>query len=482
MKSNGIVLLIAGSFLCCANDRKNGVLPLGLPDASRQPLDRPFFCVEPVALPVADWFDDVHSLGVGTVGVKQVNWDTFEPVPPTEGVPSYTAQAWERLDEVVQLADRDGLRLQLTVQVRSPWGTVSTDSGVGAPGSSPVAPGAEAHFARWMEDLLLATAPVGAGTVVMMGNELEAPGHWTGSESVPADGDAVTEMLGRTAEVRDNVAPLVDIWRGSTNFGPIFDDGPDDGEVETRLAELLTGPDAVSVLESGLRGDGPFDAFSIHPNFGATGLYHQVSWLRRQLPSGTPVVAEDMRSTLVNGIEVHWADADGDGEPDILSSVAAGEAGAVATFQAAQVEVLSQKLLLAASSGLDTACVSTLWDFPVDYPIAAWRYTGLIDDAGQRRPAYESYRLWIDLLTGWTPHEPLETGETGRYVVPFSRGNQLAAAVWGTGQWEPPSAWGTVDTALRPPTAAGETEWAELERAQALQLQSTPTWVALSSP
>lgn len=448
--------------------------------ASRPPLDRRFFCVEPVALPLDGWFSAAENLGVGTVGVNEVRWDLMEPEPPEAGVPHYDPAAWALLDSIAARAAAVDLRLQLVVQVRSSWGTASTENGVGASGSSPVLPEAEAAYERWLGDLLTAYGDADQGLIVMVGNELEAPGHWNGSAEVPADAEAYSALMARTAAVRDAVAPDVELWRGSTNFGFMFDDGPDDATVDERLQAAVGTTTGHSLLEEALAGEVPFDAFSLHPNYGESALLHQVRWVRDQLTSPAPLVAEDMRSVPVDGLVRRWPDEDGDGEADIIAEVGAGDADAIRTWRAAQVETLSQKVVLAASAGLSVACVSTLQDFPSSYPLATWHHTGLIDDDGTPRPAYVAYQLWIAALLGWTPHEPLLEGDM--WVVPFQRGDELAVVAWGVGTWGPPPTWGEVAVALRPPVQDGVEGWQEVELdGGGVPLTAVPAWVVFEA-
>lgn len=458
--------------LACGGD--GGVPePVDLGPVAGPPLDRASFCVEPVTEPLDTWFAAAAELGVGTVGVNEVNWDRFEPSAPVGGVPSYDPAAWALFEAVVLEAEERGLRLQLTLQVRSPWGTASTASGVGAPGSSPVLPDALPAYERWLADVLGAAA--GTDPIWMLGNELEAPGHWNGSAALPADAAAYQDLMAVSAPVARSVAPTATLWRASTNFGPLFDDGPDPDTVEERLADGLT-PDGRALLDAGLAG-GPFEAFSLHPNHGPEGLWHQAIWVRARVGPEVGLVAEDLRSVRVDGLEASWPDEDGDGVPDIVDAVSSGDPVAVATWRAAQVDTLSQKLALGAAAGLEVLCVSTLMDFPADYPIPEWRNTGLVDDSGRRRPAAEAYRLWIEGLVGATPHDPWVAGDTGAWVVPFDGADGPLAIAWGSGSWSPPPRWGPVREVLRPPTADGENDWQPQAFDEAIPLSSTPVLI-----
>jgi len=343
-----------------------------------------------------------------------------------------------------------------------------------------VRPEAEAEYDRWLRDLLSRYGDAEAGLVIMLGNELEAPNHWNGSADVPADAAAYSALVARSAAVRDLVAPTVSIWRASTNFGYLFDDGPEDATVDKRLSKLLQTEHGDALLDVALEGMVAFDAFSLHPNYGAEGVLHQSRWIRERLAVDTPLVAEDMRSVRVDGIEARWPDEDGNGEADIIAEVSAGEPAAIATWRAAQVEELSQKLALSAAAGLSVACASTLFDFPHTYALSSWHNTGLMDDDGTPRPAFYAYQLWIEALQGWVPHVPFAEGEDGAWIVPFSRGEQRAVIAWGSGQWTPPADWGPIISVQSPPTDAGRIGWQTVDVDDSLTLDTLPMWIILS--
>ncbi|MGA9279362.1 hypothetical protein, partial [Ilumatobacter sp.] len=409
----------------------------------------PVPAVAPAELP--ELFDLVDDLGVCIVGVNAIRWDAVEPSPPADGTPRYD---WTRLDAVALEAARVGVDLQLTVQVSSTWGTVSTDGSVGAPGSSPVRTEHLEAFDRFIGSMAARYGgepgdrwealdePVLA--MLMVGNEIEVPGHWraNGDAEHPATAESYHDLLDRVADIVHIRAPDVEVLRASTNPGTAFDDGPDAATLGARIDQL--GPtEAQAFADFQDRAVDPerrYDHYALHANHGADAVFHAGRWAQDRLPEGTGVVIEDMRSTLTATPYVDpWADVDGDGVADDLAAIGADAEGdgleaaspEVVDFRRAQAAVVSQKALFAAAVGYRAAFVSTLVDFPASYPIIEWRSTGLVDRTrGELRPAYLAYQQVIDMVGG-ARRVGFEQRSTGMWVATFiaSDGRPLAF-VW----------------------------------------------------
>ncbi|MFP4148555.1 MAG: hypothetical protein ACLFV0_03615 [Nitriliruptoraceae bacterium] len=448
-------------------------------------LERTFFGVEPVSLAlstdqIAAAFDLVADLGVGTVGVNASTWDELEPAPPVDGRPTYD---WEVLDAIAREADRIGVQLQVTLQASSWWGTESTGGSMGSAGSSPVRPEHLDDFDAWVAalvgrygggpDTLLEGLSGPVLSMVMLGNEIEVPGHWAanGSATNPATAASYHDLLDRFAGVVEATAPGVSVMRASTNYGSTFDDDPDPATLAKRVAER-GGPPGATFADFQTEAVDParrFDLFATHPNHGVATLEHSADWLHDQLPAGVGLVAEDMRSTAVDtAFEERWPDRDGDGVDDVLellrdgaeSSGLAGAPAEVVEFRRMQAAIVAQKTTIAAQVGYDAALVSTMFDFGADYPMPDWWSTGLVNVAAEElRPAFHAYRELIDALVGAVPtglHRPAP----GVTVASFTRGGDRVAIAWADGDDRVDlTPWVGADaSAVRLPSMPGEAD------------------------
>jgi len=431
------------------------------------PIERSLFAIE--ALPpglqltveqrrqfMAIWMQLAAELGVAHAGVNALLWGDFEPDPPANGVHTYN---WDVLDDMARAADAEGITLQLDIHSNSPWGTVSQVGTSGAPGSSPVLPAHHDNFKSFVRDLVrryngkagerLADLSGPVIAILNLGSEIEVPQHWpaNGTAELPATATAYYDTLAMMKQAAGEVDPTILIMRGPTNFGWFLDGPatPDEvwagfaavfGEWSKQARELLT--------MSSSRKD-TFDAFSLHPNYGALSLYHQAVFVRTHLVD-VPLVSEDTRSTLVNSdAAAHWPSEDSDDIPDIVQTIDAGPqtpddpvyAKAYQDFFQAQTHVLVQKVSLAAVSGYRTVFVSTMLDFGPTYPMPQWWYTGLVDLKlwGQgkkeqaRRPAFHAYKALIGRLLG--AQAVGYENPTGKvHVARFVTGGKNMAIAW----------------------------------------------------
>lgn len=420
----------------CLSDHRHGC---GLPGD--------FFGVEPLSLglnagqiPVV--FDVLDDLGVGTAGVNAATWGDLEPEPPVGGVHTYD---WETLDRIAREADDHGISLQITLQASSPWGTESTGGSIGSPGSSPVKPEHLDDFDAWVTALVLRYAGDAGQRLdglsqpvlsrLMLGNEIEVPGHWAanGTPTNPATAAAYHDLLDRFADLVNAAAPDVTVMRAATNYGSSFDDDPTVDEITERVT-ARGGPPGASFADFQTEAFDPnrrYEAFGVHPNHGAATLFHLGAWLDAALNDDVTIIAEDMRSTLVDsGFSERWADRDESGIDDVHEMIRDGAEdqgldGApdeIVEFRRMQAATLAQKTILAAHAGYEAVYASSLFDFGADYALPEWWFAGLVNGrAREARPAFHAYAELIDLLEGATPTS-IEYRPDGVSVARFDTG------------------------------------------------------------
>lgn len=423
------------------------------PTAGKLPLTRDFFGVEPLPVSTAlrgRFFDMAVELGVSSVGINAVRWSDIEPTAPQAGVHNYT---WAIFDALALESQRTGIGLQISLHCNSPWGTESTEGAEGAPGSSPVKPEHLDDFRALIRAIVAryngSPPELGAldGPVIdafMLGNEIEVPAHWSANGNPPdnpATPKTYYQLLAIVQQEAHAVDPRLTIMRGSTNYGPIFDDGPSEQVLQQRFAAVPAELNAEAFQAPAFVADPPFDAFSVHPNYGALGVYHVGRYLRARLAPDVLLIAEDMRSTLVNSdyAPLHWPDdgppAGGNGIPDVLDVLAAGAthpdyANARATFQREQSRVVVRKVALAAAAGYDRIYLSSFRDFGTAYPLPEWWFAGLVDErTGARRPAFHAYRLLIDALTGAVAGD-YRVVDNDVHTIRFTKGNDKHLVAW----------------------------------------------------
>ncbi|MEW6102138.1 MAG: hypothetical protein AB1481_07620 [Candidatus Omnitrophota bacterium] len=255
---------------------------------------------------------DKDSLNFGLVGYE-FPWEKIEPDPPQKGAHSYD---WSLADKFAQVVAHSGRQLDLTILPRNNWATIVPYSKMDEPccDMSPLKEDKDSNASAWgmtayeawgefVFNLVerydadgIADAPGITRPVIKyleLGAEPDSKEHFLVYGGSPGLFD---RMLSVTYKYAKKANPDIQIVRGRSNPGHIFDDNPDEKTLRLRRADYL---DFIS--ESFKLGKENFDIFAINLNDHYTGLFPFVRWLESEMNKHgyvKPFMIGDARTTL----------------------------------------------------------------------------------------------------------------------------------------------------------------------------------------
>jgi len=267
------------------------------------------------------------SLPFDLVGSDAINWQKVEPLPPVQGVHSYN---WGMVDTLVYYTYLAGKQLDLGVRPLSNWGTELIADSVPlsewAMVMSPIkadslcyadtaAWGMTARQAwkdfiynlveRYDGDGYLDAPPINNTNIeynviktLTIGNEVEAPGHFFGSDQWNPGGTIAKykDILDLSYDTAKQANPDILIARGKSNPGHIFDDQPSEEEVYLGRQDFFD-----SLIADFSMNTQNYDIYAINYNDHYTSLSGYASWIKQNMSNAgisKPIMVGDARTTL----------------------------------------------------------------------------------------------------------------------------------------------------------------------------------------
>jgi hypothetical protein len=293
-------------------------------------------------------FPKMAALGVSWVRVN-IHWLKLEP---EEGQFDFKS-----LDALVADAEKNRLKLLLTVRATSPWGSSKVPANAGRKGYHATSPPKDmAQYAAFIRELV--GHYKGRGIAWQIENEPNAPAFWDGTQ---ADYVALLKTAHKTAHEADPDCTVVAAGLACGFSHP--------GGTEDRLKRI--GEWANAILDSGA-----FDAMDVHDFY--------------------PAEKNAWNLTFEQYLEAHeaWMKAKNIAKPLWISEVGVNSApikigGDEFKFTPEQqARELEQGYAIAAKHHI----VHVFWAFLVDEDQFVFSHMGLSTGAREPKPAFETYR------------------------------------------------------------------------------------------
>ena len=388
-------------------------------------------------------FSAMREMGVGYIVVDPSIWTRMEPDPPSKGVHRYR---WDEEDIKYKVAKEYGFKVQAMLQCRSNWATThrEKDADENCCDTFPLKPGHEGDWRAFVKAYVERYYEYGLREITI-GNEISSPSHFfVYGGNLKNYGVILSNAYKGAKEANADVA----VASGFMNFGAVFDGNP---------REELIKRGKIYAFVRGLIADysESFDSLPTQFNDSYVGIepMHRMldGWML-ELGVRKPISCEHARSTQFrrknSPLPPYYPDeSPKDGVEDILRILSKpGHPDynrSKKLFFADQARETVRKLTTALAAGREKIFIALSAD-PQDcsgralWP-ADWQFTGLIetkyycesrDSIGARKPAYYSYKLFIEKVLGASREvESLNVGKN-IHAYRFARDGKSFLVIW----------------------------------------------------
>jgi len=360
-----------------------------------------------------DILNEIHQMGVGIIGLNNINWNYFEPTPPENGQHVYT---WEKLDAVAAALSPYGLHLQIICKPNPPpWAANSTKT---------LKKSEATHIPQkeyWQDWGLFIQALVerydGDGVddapgirypvlrIVSISVEIEVMKHFTKNGGSP---EIYHELLRIAYQAAKQASCHVLIGRAAFNYGKRGEFG---GEPFPDIVapEVLKNDKKISnaagYLNASFKQPEIMDLFGVHANHHYSSMPSVAEWLRSNTGGYVSVYSEDTRSNLfaLEG-EKGWDKGLDQEVMDFIAKPNLPQHTEIKKrFERDQAITVAKKLVCGLAANYSHVIISGSFDWPT-YHIKTWRRAGLFEKTNDKtfnpKPGVYAYTLIANTLTG----------------------------------------------------------------------------------
>lgn len=401
-------------------------------------------------------FSYMKYLGIGFLFVDGAVWNEIEPNPPVNGVRNYD---WSNEDLKFEISKKYGLKIQTSLLSRSDWATTMKESQADewCCDMFPLKLGYEDDWRAFVKAYVERYYDYGLREITL-GNEINAPTHFLEYGGNAKNYDVILSNAYKGAkEANSNI--IVGI--GFASPGSFFDNNPSENEINLARKRSSIVNNSFSFLENSIKiSKNNYDVYTTQCNYNYTGITPFYKWIKNQMQKNgydKPVFCEHTRSTIYNvklgstivsKLPPYYPDKNRNGVEDVIELLQNPDhtdfEKSKKLYFADQARQTVRKLAVALAGGRERVFIAMSAD-PYNCQTSRyswdenWRLTGLIDtryycETGDfekaRKPAYHSYKQFIDFVVGANKQvDRLDLGNNV-YAYKFIRNNEPLFILW----------------------------------------------------